>query len=120
MSQSDAVHYCASQGAHLPSARELAQLSTSLGAKGIVDGCGSTDISCYSVKATNTDGNEDRFDFSSAGYRRPEGELGSNWFWSSSTHPRISAFAFFLNGSDGDVVYIYRNGLYAVRCVSLR
>lgn len=117
MNQSDAVHYCASQGAHLPSARELAQLSTSLGAKGIVDACGSSDISCYSVKATNADGNEDSFEFSYDGYQRPAGEMGNNWFWSSSAYLNVSDFAFFLNGSGGEVAYVYRNGHYAVRCV---
>jgi len=117
MNQSDAVHYCASQGAHLPSARELAQLSTSLGAKGIVDSCGSSDISCYSVKATNADGNEDSFEFSYDGYQRPAGEMGNNWFWSSSAYSNVSDFAFFLNGSGGEVAYVYRNGHYAVRCV---
>ncbi len=120
MNQSDAVDYCTSQGAQLPSARELAQLSTSLGAKGIVDACGSSDISCFSIKATNADGNEDSFDFSYAGYQRPAGEMGNNWFWSSSAYSNVSDFAFFLNGSGGEVAYVYRNGHYAVRCVSGR
>jgi hypothetical protein len=36
--QFDAIRYCSNQGARLPSARELAQLSMSLGAKGFVVG----------------------------------------------------------------------------------
>lgn len=120
MNQADAIQYCASQGAHLPSARELAQLSMSLGAKGIVDACDSSDSSCYSVKATNADGSSDNFNFSYAGYQRPAGELGNNWFWSSSVYSNHSDFAFGLNGNFGVVVSAYRSSNYAVRCVSGR
>jgi len=35
MNQHDAIAYCANLGMHLPSARELAQLSASLGVQGI-------------------------------------------------------------------------------------
>lgn len=120
MDQADAIHYCANQGAHLPSARELAQLSMSLGAKGIVDACDRSDKKCYSVKATNADGSSDNFNFSYAGYQRPAGELGNNWFWSSSVFSNFSGFAFVLNGYYGDVVYDVRYVNFAVRCVSGR
>jgi hypothetical protein len=41
MSQKEAFDYCANRGAHLPSARELAQLSMSFGARGILPSCDS-------------------------------------------------------------------------------
>ena len=119
MNQAYAMQYCASQGAHLPSARELAQLSMSLGAKGIVDSCDSSDNKCYPIKAINADGRADSFNFSCAGYQRPEGELGNNWFWSSSVNSNFSDYAFYLSGDNGYVVYV-RNDIVAVRCVSGR
>jgi hypothetical protein len=119
MTQADAIQYCLNQGAHLPSARELAQLAMSLGARGIVESCGS-DMNCYPVNATNADGSSDAFNFSYTGYRRPAGELGRNWFLSSSVAPYDSNYVFYLYGVYGFVYHYYRGGDSAVSCVSDR
>ncbi len=127
MTQPAAVEYCqdpsnVQQPAHLPSARELAQLSMSLGAKGIVDTCGK-DQNCYKISnIQNSDGSKDEFYYSYSGYQRPPGDLGSNWFWSSSVYSGYSYYAFDLNGDVGDVDSGHRNrdNFIAVRCVSGR
>ena len=117
MNQANAVQYCSAQGAHLPSARELAQLAMSLGAKGIVDSCGSEN-KCYSVKATNANGSSDSFNYSYAGYETPDGDLGKYWFWSSSVNSNYSDNAFYFIGDNGYVDNYYRNNFNAVLCVS--
>ncbi len=119
MSQFDAVQYCAAQGAHLPSARELAQLSTSLGSKGIVDNCDS-DNKCFLVVAKNADGSIDSFHFSSAGYQRPTDDFGVSWLWSSSVNLNASVRAFVLSGSGGDLFTDVRSSGYTAYCVSGR
>lgn len=122
MKQSEAFKYCANQGAHLPTARELAQLSISLGARGIVEWPGMDEYWCripggfYSVRTTN-----DIFCFSSVGFQRPAGDLGNHWFWSSSYDSNPSFNTFVLNGFVGEVDLVdsaYSNG--AVLCVSGR
>ena len=121
MNQYDAVQYCAAQGAHLPSARELARLSMSLGAKGISEVTApKPDISYYKISAKNADGSLDEFYFSYVGYQRPTSELGNNWFWSSSVGSVNSDFGFLLSGYGGDVFNYYRNSRVPVRCVAGR
>jgi len=126
MTQSEAIAYCKDpnqvpQPAHLPSARELVQLSTSLGAKGIVDKCEGSDQKCYTISAINVDRSQDTFNFSYEGYQRPSGELGKNWFWSSSVYSYGSGLAYVLYGADGNVGNYYRgHSNSAVRCVSGR
>jgi hypothetical protein len=121
MTQTEAVQYCIHRGAHLPSALELAQLSMSYGAKGIVDSCGPKEENCYQVRAANDKGEPDWFYFSYAGYNRPAGDLGSNWFWSSSVQSGDSYVAFGLNGYDGGIGFGgHRSSKFAVRCVSGR
>ena len=112
MNQDSAIQYCANQGMHLPSARELAQLSASMGAAGISE----TPKDGYLVSAKNADGKVDNFYFSYVGYKRPTGDLNI-WFWSSSVNSYYSDMAYFLNGDDGVINY---DGCYfpsAVRCV---
>lgn len=119
MSHADATQYCSNQGAHLPSARELSQLSMSLGARGIVDSCSSYN-KCQYVGARNADGSSDRFYFSYAGYQLPAADIRKDLFWSSG-YLGNSDYAFILDGNDGDIVY--GNIEYvriAVRCVSNR
>ena len=124
MNHKDAVQYCANQGAHLPSTRELAQLSTSLGAKGIVDSCG-TDKNCRKIiYIHNTDDSKDEFYFSSSGYSRPAGDLGNNWFWSSSVYSGFY-YPFIFDGFNGHVGGINTDApdssnIEAVLCVSDR
>ena len=146
MSQADALAYCECQGeakerlgcttapfmAHLPSARELAQLSMSLGAKGIAEiESGRPDDSYGEIKAINADGSSDNFYFSYEGYRIPSSELRHEGIWSASVNPNHnnsvspnynnSKFAFMFNGGVGNVVDIYREIVYVeVRCVASR
>jgi hypothetical protein len=88
ISQEKALKACTDQNKHLPTARELAGISQSMGAKGIsaTNGPG-----YYLVSALNPDGKIDRFYFNPAGYDRPRKELAYNWFWSSSlTYPKTT------------------------------
>jgi hypothetical protein len=120
LDQAAGRQYCSTHRAHLPSARELAKLSMSYGAKGIVDACASDD-DCYSVTAINADGRFDSFNFSIAGYQPPAGDLGSNWFMSSSVGDEPYGYGFFgLRGETGYVFSVDRAYSGAVRCVSGR
>jgi hypothetical protein len=88
MNYRDAVQYCSSQGARLPSARELARYSMSLGAKGFPETgeLSKGEISFDYVEVVNADGTEDSFYFSRVGYQTPAGHLRQNAFWSSSVY----------------------------------
>jgi hypothetical protein len=118
MSLDGAIRYCANQGMHLPSARELAQLSASMGAAGISE---TAKDGYYLVSTHNADGKTDNFYFNSTGYKRPAGDLGNHWFWSSSIASGGSDVAYNLFAWSGDVYtvnrYLYN---YAFRCVAGR
>jgi hypothetical protein len=110
----------------LPTARELAQVSQSLGAQGIIE---VKDVSekdkengYYLLKGSDSEGNSDHFYFSHKGYERPAGDLGIKWFWSSSVHPHFSNSAYSLYGVWGHVDYVGRSvdSNSAVRCVRSR
>lgn len=80
----DAVKYCSSKGARLPTISELAQL---LGKPGGIAKIGSNvpDRSYYTIDAKNFLGKPERFLYSARGYQRPDntrGLFGS--YWSSS------------------------------------
>jgi hypothetical protein len=111
-----ARQFCASQGAHVPSARELAQLSVNLGAKGIVVSCGSEDLKCSKVEVLNEDLSSDSFYFSFSGYQRPPGQPGNNLFISSSVSPSRPDLQFYLRGDNGKIEY--NSGYSLVRCAS--
>ncbi len=115
MSQSVAISYCAGKGMHLPSARELAQLATSMGAAGFSE----TPKKGYqAVQAWNADGEDDVFYFSSVGYKSPAGDLGNNWFWSSSRYSVNPQRSYNLYGKGGDLILNERYfNYFAVRCV---
>ena len=121
MGQSEAVQYCSDRGAHLPSARELAQLSMSLGADGFVDAC-IPNNHCYKVSyIQNADNSTEEFFFRVLGYHRPAGDLGANWFWSSSVDSKYPYAGFALFGPYGDINPLYRDSqISAVRCVTGR
>ena len=131
MDQADAISYCACDSDHarkdlgcttapnsnhLPSARELAQLAQSMGAAGISE----TAKDGYDpVNAVNADGKNDSFYFNYSGYQQPAGDLGNNWFWSSSVvsnNSDRSGNAFFLYGDNGVVGNYPRGHHYSVRC----
>ena len=118
MNQYDADSYCRNQGQRLPTARELALYSQSLGAQGISE---TKKDGYYLVKGSDSAGIPDNFYFSSKGYQRPSGDLGSFWFWSSSVHPDFSDNAYVLYGDNGGIDGD-RGGfdINAVRCVRSR
>lgn len=119
VSQYKALQVCNKLEAHLPSARELAQFAMSLGAKGVVEQCGS-DSQCHLILATNADGTADRFYYSESGYHRPHNDLGY-WLWSSSLYSNGSDSAIFL-APDGHIgAYArYREDIFAARCATGR
>jgi hypothetical protein len=130
MNQYDASTYCSSQGMHLPSAREFAQLSVSRGAKGIKelnqfpDETSANNAGYEIVLTQNSNGqSDDGFYLNYYGYKKPTGDF-RNLFWSSSVLLDISEVAYMFVGWDGDLVYGYgglngyRDLKYAVRCVA--
>jgi hypothetical protein len=121
----------------LPTARELAVYSQSLGARGIREtahpGVVTSDTTVraeieqmdrdgyYPIYVANSSGQRAvDFYFNSSGYQRPAGDLGNLWFWSSSVHPVFSDSAYNVNGVNGvfglDLRSPYSDGS-AVRCV---
>ena len=113
-----ALEYCASQGMRLPTARELAQLSESKGAKGIG---APPDQIIYGVTATNPDGKLDRFSFDKSGYVQPAGDFGKNSFWSSSTGKLTDDLVYVLGGDNGDIATAGRGDYrFAVICIDGR
>jgi hypothetical protein len=119
MYQQEAVSYCKSQGAHLPSTREFALLATSLGAKGIWETSGNPPSGYDLVQALNVDGTRDNFYFNFDGYDAPAGDEGINDFWSSSTDIYTSQIANVFFGDTGQIGSGITNGSVesAVRCV---
>ena len=88
MDQKDAIEYCAGQGNHLPSARELAEFANQGGAVGIVDSC-QAKTKCYTWVAENSDGNIETFRYQPEGYKEEpwdmkRSENGDFFLWSSS------------------------------------
>ncbi len=96
----EALKYCADQGAHLPSARELAQLLVSLGAKGFAES--NLDYSYQKIDTTNADGSADSFYFSDSGQRLPKGDFGKNTFWTSSIKSDKPNLVWVLDSLGGD------------------
>ena len=135
MTYENALNYCSNlepKGSqHLPSARELALLSASLGAKGILEvdeykakkAAGENVSDYYLVDTQKADGSlDDQFYFNPSGYKRPAGELGQEGIWSVSISPRYPEGVFTLNAENGAVGYYWfrRDVMTAVRCVRSR
>ena len=121
MNQTDAIQACSKHGMHLPTIRELAKISQALGSKGILElsqvESGKVPDGYFKISAVNPDGTKDEFYFNNDGYKRPEGDLGSNWFWSSSVYSYYSYYGCYLSGNSGYVGYYYRDDSDAARCV---
>jgi hypothetical protein len=137
MNQYDAERTCREQGTRLPTARELAVYSQSLGARGIREtahpGVVTSDTTVraeiekmdrdgyYPIYVANRSGQRAvDFYFNHWGYQRPPGGLGNLWFWSSSAHPFDSDYAYYLDGYDGGIAYVnrsYDDDYGAVSCV---
>lgn len=137
MSQYDAERTCREQGTRLPTARELAVYSQSLGARGIREtahpGVVTSDTTVraeieqmdragyYPIYVANSSG-QIAVDFyhDTLGYQRPAGDLRNLWFWSSSVRPVYSGYAYGLSGLNGGLYYYYRSHYdddNAVRCM---
>jgi hypothetical protein len=137
MKQYDAERTCRELGTRLPTARELAVYSQSLGARKIREtthpDVATTDSTVraeiaqmdrdgyYPIYVANPSGQRAvDFYFNDSGYRRPAGDLGYYWFWSSSVHPDFSNNAYLLSGFGGGFQYYNRSdydGVAEVRCV---
>ena len=98
------------QGARLPTLREFAELSKSLGSKGYLTDSeydlerqGRFAVNVRKVSVKNPDGTIDSFNFSHHGYQRPSGGFGEHGYWSSSVHPTNPNFAFYFSGKTGEV-----------------
>jgi hypothetical protein len=131
----DAAMTACPQGTHLPTIRELAELSKANGAKGILelnqlDPKKKLPAGYYGVHgAINPDGKKDSFYYNPSGYVRPSGDLGKNWFWSSSIDS-LDCFDYqicnyFMYGNSGSIFYGGPNAWgtsdslkNAVRCVA--
>jgi hypothetical protein len=112
-------------GTHLPTMREIAEYCTALGAKGILEiadvnpGAIPKDYLHYQV--TNSDNSQEEFYFNEKGYQRPNGDLGKEFFWTSSLDSFVKkdGWALSLYGYSGffyigDPIYSSWN---AVRCI---
>jgi hypothetical protein len=137
MNQYDADAYCHAQGMRLPNARELALVSMSHGAAGIRETAhAGVAVSNSAVQAEIAQMQTDRFYpiyaansahqpvidfyFSRSGYRRPSGDEGSYWLWSSSVLPVVSSNAYGFGGGGGGIYGFDRrdsSGRGAVLCV---
>lgn len=134
VSRLDARYHCETQGARLPSARELAQLFMSNGAKGIVRAC-ETAQDCKKInKIKNVDGSSDEFFFDKSGYQRPDdqsdiiitnskilGPRSGHPLWTSSVGsdaPGYSGSIFIGLTNDGSIHHFLVFEYYAAaRCV---
>jgi len=104
-----AVNYCDAKGSRLPTARELAQIATRMGAKGILEKTvvdakfkGQAPEGYNLVVAINADGSVDQFYYNPRGYKPPSdlNAQSSDW-WSSSIRQGYSNFSYTLLGSSG-------------------
>lgn len=119
LTQQEADRYCKLQGARLPTARELAQLSITYGAKGFVDTCGATQNCIKIENIRNEDGGGDECYFNYSGYKQPDGDLGNEWLWSSSYNVSYPyTYVVCLYGEWGNVDYVYDQNDFAVRCIA--
>ena len=124
MSEPDAYSYCSARGGHLPTAQELVQLSTCFGAKGIVLECERSDFKCSALTVSHDYGSvflgNFGFRYSSAGYQQPAGDIGRNFFWTSSLKnwPAPGGFLLF-DGYLGRLeINEKKTDRFAVLCVS--
>ena len=134
MNQIQADHFCRSLGTRLPTARDQALISQSLGACGILSTieydsfqgtpeCPRDSYDRVSVAPSAQEPSGDEFYYSRSGYRRSDRDLGNYFFWSSSVSASNSNFAYGLGGDHGDIYGDVRRVAYtrsAVRCVQLR
>ena len=112
---------------HLPTIRELVRLNQSAGL--VLKEPNEVPVgeirsgAVRPISAINPNGEtDDQFYYSNDNYARPSGDLGRNWFWSSSVLTDGSDAGLYLYGHSGNVfagVYYapHDDGKIAVRCV---
>lgn len=134
MTQIQADRFCRNRGTRLPTARDQALISQSLGACGILSTTeydsfqGTPECprdSYYRVRVARSaqEPSGDEFYYSRSGYRRSDRDLGNYFFWSSSVSAFGSDYAYGLNGGNGFIDVDVRSVVFgdsAVRCVQSR
>ena len=118
----EAMAYCQNQGAHLPTAREYANLLKPRGTE-ILEAekmSGTAPEGFYLVDSHNPDGSRDTFYMSHKNYRRPVDEKGNHLLWTASIPPLHPQYAHVYydewgggGGNPKDHMLGHRN---AVRC----
>ncbi len=121
MVKDEAIKYCESIGARLPTFPELALLSMSMGAKGFVSDCGQSEKNCQRYEnVQNPDGIMHTFYFNSTGYQRPS-PLVQGDLWSSSVVSNSPFRGFVLSRFHGQFAIAYStktsSDTATVRCV---
>ncbi len=119
MNQDEANRYCQNQGARLPTARELARLAKTFGAKGIVNTCESNNSKCKLIETESMDGTTDKFYFDTSGFQsRYDNEIyyANNNLISSSRLD--SEFSLSLSLYWGQILPGWTTSRSPVRCVS--
>lgn len=108
------------QGTHLPTIRELTELSQASGAKGILEKSQVDPLRIpmgyRKVSAVNPDGKWDEFFFNEDGYEPSSEEIGNNWFWSSSSAVYGFSYCYALR-DNGDPYWVRHYSSNAVRCI---
>jgi len=123
MNWADAMKFCESQNAHLPTAREYVNLLMPLGVKVLEkeEVEGAPPAGYYLVDSRNPDGSLDGFYMNHSEYRRPLGETENYLLWTSSippSHPKYAHVYYTEWGGGGgdpkDHLLTHKN---AIRCV---
>lgn len=123
MTWSQAVLFCKGQGAHLPTAREYAELLLPRGTLILetneVSGAAPKDF--YLVDSLNPDGAHDAFYMNHSNYKRPLEELGNHLLWTASIPPQHQQYAHVYydewGGGGGNPQDHLLTHLNAVQCV---
>lgn len=123
MNWQEALQYCESQNAHLPTAREYANLIKPRGSQVLEadEVKGEAPKGFYLVESRNAEGSYDSFYMNHSGYKRPAGETENYRLWTASAPPSHPQYAHVYytewGGGGGDPkehLKTYRN---AVQCV---
>ncbi len=95
MTWNEAVQFCKSQNAHLPLAREYAEMLKEQGIQilEVSEVKGTAPTGFYLVDCRNEDGLLDAFYMNHSGYQRLPGELENHLLWTASAPPQFPKYA---------------------------
>jgi hypothetical protein len=114
MRQQEASQFCKSIHSRLPTLAEYVEFAQNLGAK-------ASRISFASAYPVYVKGRV-QFYYDERNYQRPQGELGTNLFWTSTCLENCDSddYGYLLNGATGsfDAIHVEHNLGYAVRCIT--